>query len=96
MLILNKIALIIGVIGVVVIIWGVFMSVVEFIKLEIAKFYRVDICKSREALRHHFGSYLLIGLEFLTQDSICGSDFNSDFSVDILDIVLIVSNILGE
>ena len=38
----------------------------------------------------------IIGLDFLTQDSICGSDFNSDFSVDILDIVLIVSNILGE
>ena len=38
----------------------------------------------------------IIGLDFLTQDSICGSDFNSDFSIDILDIVLIVSNILGE
>ena len=38
----------------------------------------------------------IVGLDVLTQDSICGSDFNSDFSVDILDIVLIVSSILGD
>jgi hypothetical protein len=38
--------------------------------------------------------YIVVG-ENISQDSICNSDFNSDFSIDVLDIILIVNNILG-
>ena len=55
----------IGAIGVGVITWGILVSLVEYIKLEVRRAKGTSICRDREMLRHHLGSSLLLGLEFL-------------------------------
>lgn len=55
----------IGVVGIAVIIWGLLVSSVEFILMEFKRLRRKNICSQREHLRHHLGSYLLLGLEIL-------------------------------
>jgi len=65
MVILDYVALVIGIAGIAVITWGVVLGIVEFIGLEYQRLKRQNICRRREELRHHVGSYLLLGLEFL-------------------------------
>jgi uncharacterized membrane protein len=48
-----------------VICWGILLGLIKFIKLEIQRAKGINICHQREILRHHLGSYLLLGLEFL-------------------------------
>jgi uncharacterized membrane protein len=63
--VLDYLTLVIGIIGIMVIVWGVFSGLIRFIQLEIQKLKGKNICKNREILRQHLGSYLLLGLEFL-------------------------------
>lgn len=55
----------IGVIGVLVITFGTLNTFIEFLKLEAKRMQGKNICPQRELIRHHFGSYILLGLEFL-------------------------------
>jgi uncharacterized membrane protein len=55
----------IGSIGVAVIVWGVATGAIELISLESKRMRGVNICRRRELLRLHLGSYLLLGLEIL-------------------------------
>ena len=63
--ILEITVLIIGLIGCIVIGWGVAIAVVSLVRLEASRLAGSKVCKGREVLRHHFGSYILLGLEFL-------------------------------
>ncbi len=63
--IINYIAIGIGIGAVSVICWGVLLGLIKFVKLEIQRTRGINICHQREMLRHHLGSYLLLGLEFL-------------------------------
>lgn len=63
--ILTHISHVIGIIGIAVIIWGLLVALVEFIIMESRRFRGRNICQTREMLRHHLGSYLLLGLEIL-------------------------------
>ena len=54
-----------GVGGVAVIVLGALRSAVALVRLELMQARGENICERREMLRHHFGSYLLLGLEFL-------------------------------
>jgi uncharacterized membrane protein len=63
--IINYIAVSIGIGAVSVICWGVLLGLIEFVKLEIQRTGGIHICHQREMLRHHLGSYLLLGLELL-------------------------------
>lgn len=65
MQILHFLTLGIGIIGVSVIVWGVVVTVREFIITEVRGGKGIDKCRKREIVRHHLGSYLLLGLEFL-------------------------------
>ncbi len=65
MLILHFLTLGIGLIGVSVIVWGVIVSAREFIINEVRWVQGTDRCRKREIVRHHLGSYLLLGLELL-------------------------------
>ncbi|MFW6189467.1 MAG: DUF1622 domain-containing protein [Planctomycetota bacterium] len=55
----------IGSAGVAVIAWGAILALARFIQLEGQRAAGSSICESRHTMRHHFGSYLLLGLEFL-------------------------------
>ncbi len=63
--ILDNVTLVVGVIGILIILWGVFIGLFRFIQLESRRLKRENICKKRDVLRYHLSSYLLLGLEFL-------------------------------
>ncbi len=62
---LNQISFAIGSIGLGVIVWGVILSAVRFIRVEWSGLRGAAVSEEKEALRHHLGGYLLLGLEFL-------------------------------
>ena len=62
---LNYVALGIGFVGVGIISWGVMIALIQIVGLEISRIRGKNICEPRETLRHHLGSYLLLGLEVL-------------------------------
>ena len=63
--ILEYIALGIGSAGAAIVLWGAIIALVKLIKLEYSRTKNQPICRKRETLRHHLGSYILLGLEFL-------------------------------
>ncbi len=63
--IINYLSICIGIGAVSVICWGVFLSLIKIVHLEIQRTRGINICHQREMLRHHLGSYLLLGLELL-------------------------------
>lgn len=65
MVIIDYVSLIIGTVGITIIIWGALFCTISFLKLEALHLKGKNICRQREVIRHHFGSYILLGLEFL-------------------------------
>jgi len=55
----------ISIIGIAIILWGVLLTFVGFLRIEFTSLSKKKICTGREVIRHRFGSYLLLGLEFL-------------------------------
>lgn len=96
MQILQYIALTIGVVGAGVIIWGVMMAVIEFVRLEHKRFRGENICRSRELLRNHLGSYLLLGIEFLIAADIIHSIMSPNLeAILLLGVVVAIRTVLG-
>lgn len=65
MKVLDYISLGIGYVGILVIVWGVVRTLVRTVILEMTRCRHMHTCCEREGLRREFGSYLLLGLEFL-------------------------------
>jgi uncharacterized membrane protein len=65
MAVLHYAALTIGAIGIVIICWGVLLGLLDFLHIEFDRIRGKNIRNRRYLLRHHLGSYLLVGLEFL-------------------------------
>lgn len=63
--IVNIISTIIGIAAILIITWGAIIVFLNVIKLEISRFRGRKPYYERTVLRHRFGSYLLLGLEFL-------------------------------
>src|SRR3974390_737932 len=55
----------IGVLGVLVIVFGVFCGLVRFVRSEFSAVRGLSVDEERKQLRHVLGYYLLLGLEFL-------------------------------
>ncbi|NQT92771.1 MAG: DUF1622 domain-containing protein [Lentisphaerae bacterium] len=65
MRILEYLSLGIAIVGVAVIVWGALLCLLMLVRLEMMQARGKNICRPRELMRHHFGSYILLGLEFL-------------------------------
>jgi len=63
--IIDNISFIIGLFGISVIVWGSILAMIRLLALELQRLKKKSICRQRNILRHHLGSYLLLGLEFL-------------------------------
>jgi uncharacterized membrane protein len=63
--IINKISLIIGSIGVLVIVWGAIVSAFELLIEESKRFAGKNLYAERNRIRHYFSFYLLMGLEYM-------------------------------
>lgn len=55
----------ISVIGVIVISWGVFLVVLDFLHGEFLRIFKKETKISRDSLRVKLGLYILLGLEFM-------------------------------
>jgi uncharacterized membrane protein len=67
MAVIEYVGLGIGLLGGVVIVWGVLLATLDLVRLEFSRL-RVsgaEICGRRECIRQHLGSYLLLGLEIM-------------------------------
>ena len=63
--IINKISLVIGSIGVIVIVWGALVSAIELCIEESKRFVGKNLYERRNRIRHYFSFYLLMGLEYM-------------------------------
>lgn len=77
--VLNLASLAIGTAGIAVLFYGAVKSLVNVVRLEGRSFRGENICSRREYLRHHLGSYLLLGLEFLVAADIVNTILEPDF-----------------
>jgi len=63
--ILEYISISIGVVGIFIVLWGVIVGLVEFIRAQLAHIGRQKKSLPLEKIRIDLGRYLLLGLEFL-------------------------------
>lgn len=88
--IVNTISTIIGIIAVIIITWGTILITFNFIRLEISRFKGIKPYYERTVLRHRFGSYLLLGLEFLI-----AADIILTITHPTLEEIAILASIVG-
>ena len=62
---LTHISLAVGTVELGVILWGVLLCAVKFVRSEWSALRGETVSEERESLRHHLGYYILLGLEFL-------------------------------
>ncbi len=72
-----------------IIVWGVFLCLINFIKLEISTNNRSNIVKKITSTKNYLGSYILLGLEILISADIIDSILNPTMH-DILRLAAIV------
>lgn len=65
MQIIDAISLGIGSFGVIVIVWGSFISAIDLCSVELKRFSGDNSFAKRALIRHHLAFYLLMGLEFM-------------------------------
>jgi uncharacterized membrane protein len=94
--ILNRIAFAIGIAGASVIVWGVFLSIIKLLSLEAKRIKKKNICEERNLLRHHLGSYLLLGLEFLIAADIVRSIIRPSLNeLAVLGAIVVIRTIMN-
>lgn len=62
---LNTVGMVVAYIGAAIIVWGALLGAVGFIRSEFARLRGKADIAANETVRVRFGSYLLLGLEFL-------------------------------
>ena len=86
----------IGLLGMSVICWGVLVAAVRFVQLEAQRFRGANICHPRSLLRHHLGSYLLLGLEFLVAADIIYTLFHPSLTeLAVLGSIVAIRTVLN-
>ncbi|MFA7575120.1 MAG: DUF1622 domain-containing protein [Arcobacteraceae bacterium] len=88
--IVNLISTIIGIVAILIITWGAVIIFFDLIKLEFKRFKGLKPYYERTTLRHRFGSYLLLGLEFLI-----AADIILTISQPSLEEIIILASIVG-
>jgi len=88
--IVNQISTVIGIAAILIISWGAIIIFIDLIKLEFSRFKGMKPYYERSILRHRFGSYLLLGLEFLI-----AADIILTISQPSLEEIIILASIVG-
>ena len=72
------------------------LAVFELIRLEHRRFREENPCRSRELLRHHLGSYLLLGIEFLVASDIIHTIVSPNLeTILLLAVVVAIRTVIG-
>lgn len=94
--ILNAISLAIGIVGIGIIVWGALLALVEFFRLEYKRLKGAHTFKKTEILRYHFGTYILLGLEFLVAADIIHTIIKPDFEgLIVLGAIVVIRTIIS-
>ncbi len=92
--VLGDISLLLNIIGALVIIWGVTLSLSQFLKKEIANGSKV--VQLNEVIRIVLGSYLVLGLEFFIAGDIIKTVITPTWgSLGILGAIVVIRTILS-
>jgi uncharacterized membrane protein len=87
---------IVSVAGICVILWGSGIALWRFFRVEKNMFSGKNLQMKRESLRHSFGSYLLLGLEFLIAADIINTVMKPGLhEVAILGAIVVIRTVIG-
>ncbi len=96
MSILDEVALVIGITAVGVIIWGAFIALIGFFRIEFMRFRGRSATHEFDVLRHEFGRYLLLGLEFMMAADIIHTILSPDLNgLMILGTIVAIRTVLS-
>jgi len=96
MLVLNTVARVVAYIGAAIIVWGALLGVVGFIRVEFARLRGRSDPAASGTVRVRFGSYLLLGLEFLIAADIMQTVFKPTLTdVAILGGIVIIRTVIS-
>ena len=94
--IFDTIAIIVSIAGSGIIIWGVIITMFYFIKTEVLHIKEGDSLKDREHTRFRFGSYLLLGLDFMLAADIIHTIHNPALNeLYILGLIVVIRSIIS-
>ncbi len=93
---ISYISTIVGIAAVIIICWGVIIAFLNLIRLEVSRFKGKETHYKRAILRHRFGSYLLLGLEFMiAADIILTISHTSLEEIAILGSIVIIRSVIS-
>jgi uncharacterized membrane protein len=93
-IIINSISFTLNIIGALITIWGIIISLFEFLKKEI--FEREGSIQLNEAIRVKLGSYLVLALEFFIAGDIVKTIITPSWeSLGILGAIVVIRTILS-
>lgn len=92
--VVNVISFVLNIAGALIILFGVSISIFEFLKKEI--FTRGDLIKSNETIRINLGSYLVLGLELFIAGDIVKTIITPTWqSLGMLGAIVVIRTILS-
>jgi len=92
--IINSISFTLNIIGALITIWGILVSLFEFLKKELLN--RLEAIKLNEAIRLRLGSYLVLALEFFIAGDIVKTIITPTWqSLGILGAIVVIRTILS-
>ncbi len=92
--VINSISFSLNIIGALITIWGIIVSLFEFLKKEILN--RAEAVKLNEAIRIRLGSYLVLALEFFIAGDIVKTIVTPSWeSLGILGVIVVIRTILS-
>ncbi|MDP2939153.1 MAG: DUF1622 domain-containing protein [Candidatus Omnitrophota bacterium] len=91
---INAVSFSLNIIGALITIWGIIISLFEFIRKEIAK--KEDCLKCNEIIRIKLGSYLVLALEFFIAGDIIKTIITPSWEgLGILGAIVVIRTILS-
>ncbi len=92
--VINAASFILNIIGALITIWGIIVSLMEFLKKEI--FNRKESIRLNESIRIKLGSYLVLALEFFIAGDIVKTIITPTWeSLGILGAIVVIRTILS-
>ena len=96
MFVLNIVARVVAYIGAAIIVWGALLGAVGLIRVEFARLRGRSDPTANETVRVRFGSYLLLGLEFLIAADIMQTVFKPTLTdVAILGGIVVIRTVIS-
>ncbi len=87
---------IVGIVGVLVLLWGIALAGVQFVRTELCRLRGEDPRAHQGSLRKLLGFYLLLGLEFLVAADIIETIIKPDLeSLLVLGLIVIIRTVIS-